>query len=230
MNKISISLWWFYYFNYNLLEKLNYIKQFNNFNWVEIHIKHWYKFNKKELYQLKKYKYNTLHLNWYNKEDEDWLKYCIKTIPNFKHFVLHPDSINLEDLNKELIQYISFENMDPRKEAFQTDKEMNKLFKQFPNSKFTLDINHLEENNINIDTFKVKKEVNQIHFSVVNKNYYKKYNYINTSHALSCLEKDFNFKLKKYKNSIITIEWVYVKYKPNLIQKEINLISNLLKN
>ncbi len=231
MNKISIWLWWFYYFNFTLLEKLNFIKQFKNFNWVEIHVNHWYVFSTEELKQLKKYKYNTIHLLWYNKnKDKKWLEYCTKTIPNFRHFVLHPDIIQISDINKDIEKYISFENMDIRKKTYRTAKEMNELFKKLPNSKFTLDINHLEENNINIKDFNITKRPSQIHFSIVNKNFYKDYSYINTPHALAILDKKwFHFELKKYNDCIITTEWVYIKEKPELIQKEIDLINNLLQ-
>ena len=228
MTKISIWIWNFYYYNYSLLECLEHLKQFKNISWIEIVVKHDYIFNKKEISELSKYKYNTLHLLGFNKNDIDWMLYCIKTIPNFKHFVLHPDSAILKDLNKDIESYISFENMDTRKPSHQTPEEMLQLFKKYPESSFTFDINHAEENNISYEDFNIVKHPEQIHFSVVNKKYYKNYPEINTPHALASLEEWFNFNLKKYKNSIITIEWVFIPWKNNLIEKEILLVKQLL--
>lgn len=228
-NKINIWTWGFWYFNLNLLEILKYIERFHNFNWVEIMMfENWYKFNKKELNLLKKYKYNTIHLNWFSKKDIDWMKNCIKIIPNFHHFTLHPDITNFEDITPEIEKYISFENMDTRKEAFQQPEEMINLFKKFPNAGFTFDINHAEENKINANNFDKVKFPNKIHFSVVNKWYYKENPEIETPHALACLEDWFNFNLKKYKDCIITLEWVFVVWRDDLIQKEINLVHKLL--
>jgi len=90
----------------------------------------------------------------------------------FCHFVLHPDNSSVSDLNdidEEVSKLISFENMDTRKSAFQKSVEMISLFKKFPKSKFTFDINHAEENNINPKDFDQVKFPEQIHFSVVNK-------------------------------------------------------------
>ena len=227
MPKISIWLWWFYYFNFSLEEQLEYLKQYNWINWVELHLKHWYKFNDNDKTLLKNYKYNTLHLHWYSPEDDEWIRYCVENIPNFQHFVLHPDNIDLDSINPELIKYISFENMDIRKCCYKQADEMNNLFKKFPQAKFTLDINHLEENDIKIEDFDVEKKPSQIHFSALNKWYYDKYN-IETPHALACLEKWYYFDLKPYKDCIITTEWVYLPQKPELIQQEIDLINKLL--
>ena len=229
MNKISIWLWGFYYFNITLLEKLEYIEQFTNISWVEIVVEREYVFTKKELELLSKYKFNTLHLFWYTKNDKKWLKYCLKTIPNFQHFVLHPDCINIDDIDKDIEKHISFENMDIRKKSHRIPEDMVSLFKKLPESKFTFDINHAEENKIDYKDFSIVQFPSQLHFSVVNKNYYIDYPEIETSHAFACLEKWFNFDLKEYKDCIITMEWVFIPGKPKLIQEEINLIISLFK-
>jgi hypothetical protein len=62
------------------------------------------------------------------------MRYCINTVPNFHHFTLHPDAIKFEDINDEIEKYISFENMDTRKIAFQKPEEMIELFNKFPNA------------------------------------------------------------------------------------------------
>ena len=229
-NKINIWTWNFWYFNFSLLEILNYLEKFNWFNWVEIVVKHGYKFSETELKKLKKYKYNTLHLLWFKKNDIEWIKYCIKTIPDFHHFTLHPDDTDFTSLDKDIEKYISFENMDTRKKSHQTPEEMINLFKNFPEAWFTFDINHAEENKVNYKDFDKVKFPNKIHFSVVNKNYYQDNPEIETPHSLASLEKWFNFNLKKYKDIIITLEWVFVPWRDNLIQDEINLVNKLLND
>lgn len=154
--------------------------------------------------------------------------YCINTIPNFQHFTLHPDTTDFKSLDKSLSKYISFENMDTRKIAFQKPEEMVELFKNFPDSWFTFDINHAEENNIKYWDFDIVKFPNKIHLSVVNKWYYKEFPEIDTPHAMACLEKSFSFNLNKYKNCIITLEWLFKPWRDDLIQKEINLANKLL--
>lgn len=228
--KISIWTWGFYYFDFSFLEILEYIDDLKDLNWVEIVVKDWYKFSDKELKYLSKYKYNTLHLWKYWKDTKDWILYCVKNIPNFCHFVLHPDDLSVLDLNdvdREISKYISFENMDIRKNSHKQPEEMINLFNKFPESKFTFDINHAEENGINYSDFDIVKFPEQLHFSVTNKSYYTEYDFIDTSHALAVLEDWFYFDLSKYKNSIITMEWVFVLWKKDLIQKEIDLIKSL---
>ena len=227
-NKINIWVWNFWYYNYTLIETLTHLDKFEWFNWVEIVVKHWYIFNREELNKLEKYKYNTLHLDWFKKNDIEWVKYCINTVPNFHHFTLHPDSTDFNYLTKYIEKYISFENMDIRKVSHKTPEEMVKLFSDFPESGFTFDINHAEENKIAYNDFNIVKFPNKIHFSVVNKNYYLNNSEIETSHALACLEKWFNFNLNKYKNCIITLEWVFIPWRDDLIQNEINLANKLL--
>lgn len=227
-NKINIWIWNFWYFNSTLLETLKYLEKFNWFNWVEIVVKHWYIFNDEELEKLDNYKYNTLHLHWFKKDDIEWIEYCIKTIPHFHHFTLHPDATDFESITKSIEKYISFENMDIRKISYRQPEEMIKLFNNFPESSFTYDINHAEENNIAYSDFDIVKFPNKIHFSVVNKWYYKEYPEIETPHALACLEKWFNFNLNKYKDCIITLEWVFVPWRDDLIQNEIDLTNKLL--
>jgi len=227
-NKINIWIGNFWYYNYSLIETLNHLEKFTWFNWVEIVVKHWYIFSEIELNKLLKYKYNTLHLIWFTKNDIDWIKYCIKTIPNFHHFTLHPDATDFNSLTKDIEKYISFENMDTRKVSHKQPEEMVKLFEKFSEAWFTFDINHAEENKIDYSEFDKVKFPNKIHFSVVNKNYYRNYPEIDTPHAMSCLEKWFNFNLKKYKDIIITIEWVFVPWRDDLIQKEIDLVNQLL--
>jgi len=228
MNKINIWTGNFYYFNFSLIEILKYLEKFNWFNGIEIVVEHWYTFSEDEINELKKYKYNTLHLLWFKKEDIDWMKYCIQTIPNFHHFTLHPDTANQKEITSDIEKYISFENMDPRKNWYKTPNEMVNLFDDFPNAWFTFDINHAKENNIPYKKFDIVKKPNKIHFSVVNKNYYKDHPRIETPHALACLEEWFYFSLNKYKNIIITLEWVFVPWRDDLIQKELDLVNSLL--
>jgi len=116
------------------------------------------------------------------------MDYCIKTIPNFHHFTIHPDSAKLEDIPKRLEKYLSFENMDTRKPSHRQPEEMVELLERFPEAGFTYDINHAEENNIPYNNFDIVKYPNKIHFSVVNKNYYTDNPEIETPHALACLE------------------------------------------
>ncbi len=227
-NKINIWVNNFWYYNYSLLETLNHVEQFTWFNGLEIVVKHWYVFSEIELNKLSKYKYNTLHLDWFNKNDIDWIKYCIEIIPNFQHFTLHPDATNFKHITKDIEKYISFENMDTRKKSHQTPKEMITLFKQFPKAWFTFDINHAEENNIDYSEFDKVQFPNKIHFSVVNKWYYKEYSEIDTPHAMVCLENWFTFNLNKYKDCIITLEWLFKPWRDDLIQKEINIANQLL--
>jgi len=225
--KISIWTWGYWYYNFNLIEKLNHIEQYKWIRWIEIFEKHLHKFSRNEIEKLKKYNYNTFHLSWYNKNEKDWYLYCIKTIPNFQHFVLHPDVISINDIDPEVEAHISFENMDPRKKCYQTPEEMIKLFNKLPNSTFTYDINHAEENWLDYSAFDKVKFPKQLHFSVVNKNYYSDNPEIKTPHALACLEEWFKFDIEKYRDCIITMEWVFVPWKDYLIQKEINLIKQL---
>ncbi len=227
-NKISIWVWNFRYYNYSLTETLNHLEKFEWFNWVEIVVKHWYIFSELELNKLSKYEYNTLHLIWFKEKDIEWIKYCLKTIPNFKHFTLHPDDTDFDSISKEIEQYISFENMDIRKKSYRQANEMIELLKKLPQTWFTFDINHAEENKIPFLEFEKVKFPNKIHFSVVNKNYYSNNPEIKTPHALACLEKWFNFNLKKYKDCIIVLEWVFIPWRDDLIQKEINLANKLL--
>ncbi|MEA3304930.1 MAG: hypothetical protein U9Q15_04345 [Patescibacteria group bacterium] len=185
---------------------LEYLQSFTGISGVEIVVEYGYEFTSRDIELLSAYKYNTLHLHGFEKKDEDWIQYCINTIPNFQHFVLHPDSACLEDISTSIEPWISFENMDIRKPAYQMPQEMIDLFDRFPKSKFTFDINHSEENNLPYDAFDTLKTPSQIHFSVVNKKYYTEYNYIDTPHALACLESDFFIDLKKYTGCIITLE------------------------
>jgi len=227
-NKINIWVGNFWYYNYSLLETLNHVERFTWFNGLEIVVKHWYQFSTEELEKLSKYKYNTLHLMWFNKKDVEWIKYCINIIPNFHHFTLHPDATDFDSLTKDIEKYISFENMDIRKKSHKQPEELINLFKQFSEAWFTFDINHAEENNIDYSNFDKVQFPNKIHFSVVNKNYYSDNPEIETPHALACLEKWFNFNLSKYKDIIITLEWVFIPGRDDLIQNEIDLANKLL--
>lgn len=227
-NKINIWTWNFWYFNFTLIQTLKYLDKFSWFNWVELFIKHWHVFSNEEINILWKYKYNTVHLSWFSKKDIEWINYCIKIIPNFHHFTLHPDATKFEDITKEIEKYLSFENMDTKKIAFQQPEEMQELFKKYPQSWFTFDINHAEENKIDYNDFDKVKFPNKIHFSVVNKKYYKNNPEIKTPHALACLEEWFTFNLKKYKDIIITLEWVFIPWRDDLIQEEINLANKLI--
>lgn len=227
-NKINIWTWNFWYFDFNLIEILNYLDNFYWFNWIEISVKHWYNFSKEEIKKLNKYKYNTLHLHGFEKTDIDWIKYCINIIPNFQHFTLHPEESIFQYIDKDIEKYISFENMDPRKNEYKTPWEMIKLFNNFKNAWFTFDINHAEENGIDFEKFDKVIFPNKIHFSVVNKNYYSNYPNIKTTHSMACLQKWYNLNLKKFKNCIITLEWVFIPWRDDLIQQEINLVNKLL--
>lgn len=228
-NKIIIWTWNFWYFKYSLWEVLDYLKQFNGFNWVEISVKHWYKFDNSELRNMKKYKYNVVHLWWLKKDDLDWMQYCINTIPNFQHFTLHPNTTDFDVIDKDIEWYLSFENMDINKSSYKTPCEMSDLFKIFPDSWFTFDINHAEENSIPYHSFDIVKFPNKIHFSVLNKWFYSNFKWIITTHSLACFKKWFEFDLVKYKKCIITIEWVFVPWRTELIQKEIDLVGLLLE-
>jgi len=58
--------------------------------------------------------------------------YCINTVPNFHHFTIHPDVTKFENITNEIEKYLSFENMDTRKKAFQKPEEMIEIFNKFP--------------------------------------------------------------------------------------------------
>jgi hypothetical protein len=81
------------------------------------------------------------------------MSYLKEIIPNFRHFVVHPDAVNFDSKllidflkSDNLLEYISFENMDIRKSSHKTTHSMSELFAKFPELRFTLDVNHSLEN------------------------------------------------------------------------------------
>lgn len=190
---ISIGTGNFYYWKLSLVEKLRYLQDIEGVHGIEIScVPHGTQFSHEEISLLSRYTHNTIHLWKYDFSDNNWMMYCRETIPNFQHFVLHPNDANLEDINIETESWISFENMDPRKSAYQKPKEMQDLFKRFPRAKFTLDINHADENNIPRNEFQIVQMPSQIHFSTVNNHFYPTYPEIDTPHALAHLDPTFD--------------------------------------
>jgi hypothetical protein len=206
---ISIGTGNFHYWNLSLVEKLRYLQDISGISGIEITcIPHETIFSEEEISLLSHYSHNTLHLWKFDAADKEWMKYCKDTIPNFRHFVVHPDSVNFDDIDSEVEEYLSFENMDPRKLSYQRPEEIGNIFHRFPKAKFTFDINHADENNISRIQFQSLKRPEQIHFSTVNDNFYPEYPEIDTSHALSHLNSHFNQNIHMWlsDNTIITIE------------------------
>ncbi|NCP77501.1 hypothetical protein GW830_05275 [bacterium] len=190
---ISIGTGNFFYWNLSLVQKLRYLQNIEDISGIEIScVPHGTKFSSEEISLLAKYSYNTLHLWKFDATDKEWMMYCKNIIPNFRHFVVHPDAANLDDIDSETEECLSFENMDPRKVAYQKPEEMEVLFNRFPKAKFTFDINHAEENNIPRIEFQSLKNPEQLHFSTVNHNFYPEFPEIDTSHALAHLNPNFD--------------------------------------
>lgn len=221
-----------YYWNLNLLEKLKIIKSLNLFDWVEIACTwHWYKFSNEELDLLKTFNTNTFHLYFFDKNEIDFCNYIIENIPNFSHFVLHPDNIILNDIPQYLHKYISIENMDTAKKSHKFPNEIENLFKNYPNLNFTFDINHCDENKLKRQEFLDIKIPKQLHFSTVNNNFYPNNPEIETPHALAHLDKNFKIN-ENYSNKkiIVTLEWVVVKNDIESIKKEYHFCKKILQN
>lgn len=228
---ISIGTGNFYYWNISLLEKLRYLESFSNISGIEISCKpHWSIFSSDEIFYLSKYSYNTVHLWKFDKTDKEWMKYCIETVPNFQHFVVHPDSAILDDISKDIEWFLSFENMDTRKKSYKTSEEMKKLFTQFPKSNFTFDINHADENNIERKEFWVLQAPRQIHFSTVNNNFYPNNSEIDTPHALAHLNSTFNRKIGVAlpPQIIVTLEGVFPVGNSEYIKREIEFAQKCI--
>lgn len=206
---ISIGTGNFYYWNFSLVQKLRYLHDISGISGIEIScVPHGTIFSEEEISFLSAYSYNTLHLWKYDAVDRKWMDYCKKTIPHFRYFVVHPDATNLEDIDTEIEEYLSFENMDPRKSSYQTIEEMRILFTRFPRAKFTFDINHATENNLPRNGFQILQKPAQIHFSTVNQGFYPVFPEIETPHALAHLDRNFNPNLDSFISSetIITLE------------------------
>lgn len=165
-------------------------------------------FSAEEISLLSAYSHNTVHLWKFDISDKEWMEYCKNTIPNFRHFVVHPDSAVLDDIDEETEQWLSFENMDPRKPAYQKPEEMKDLFERFPKAKFTFDINHADENGIPRSGFRTVRKPTQIHFSTVNNDFYTEYPEIDTPHALAHLNPGFDPNIVPWISSdtIVTLE------------------------
>ncbi len=56
--------------------------------------------------------------------------------------ILHPDAISDWSLWRELGQLVCLENMDTRKEIGRTDRELDLIFRQLPESRLCFDIGH----------------------------------------------------------------------------------------
>lgn len=220
-----------YYWNLNLFEKLKLIKSLNLFDWVEVScLNHRYKFSLEELNILKTFNTNTFHLWVFNKNEIDYCNYIIKTLPNFSHFVLHPDIAIFEEIPDNLKSYMSIENMDTAKKNYRTPNEMKDLFEKYPELSFTFDINHCDENNIKRQQFLDIKTPKQIHLSSVNNNYYLDNIEIKTPHALTYLNKEFSLDINfNNKNLIVTFEWVVISNDIESIIKEYNFCKNILE-
>jgi hypothetical protein len=206
---ISIGTGNFYYWNLSLVQKLRYLRDISGISGIEIScVPHGTVFSEEEISLLSAYSHNTLHLWKYDAVDREWMNYCKKTIPHFCHFVAHPDTTNLEDIDTEIEEYLSFENMDPRKTAYQTAEEMRILFTRFSRAKFTFDINHAAENNLSRNRFQILQKPEQIHFSTVNQDFYPAFPEIETPHALAHLDRDFNPHIDSFisPDTIITLE------------------------
>ncbi|NDK19628.1 hypothetical protein GW819_02190 [Candidatus Gracilibacteria bacterium] len=226
---ISIGTGNFFYWNLSLVQKLRYLQNIEDISGIEIScVPHGTKFSSEEISLLAKYSYNTLHLWKFDATDKEWMMYCKNIIPNFRHFVVHPDAANLDDIDSETEECLSFENMDPRKVAYQKPEEMEVLFNRFPKAKFTFDINHAEENNIPRIEFQSLKNPEQLHFSTVNHNFYPEFPEIDTSHALAHLNPNFDKNIIPWIgiDTIITLEGVFPVDNQSFILNELNYIKN----
>lgn len=220
-----------YYWNLTLLEKFKLIKSLNLFDWVEIScVNHRHKFSSEELDILKTFNTNTYHLGVFNKNEVDYCNYIIETLPNFSHFVLHPDIAIFEEIPNNLKGYISIENMDTAKKSYRTPNELRDLFEKYPELSFTFDINHCDENKIRRQDFLDIRTPNQIHLSTVNNSYYLDNPEIKTPHALTYLNKDFLLDINfNNPHLIVTFEWVVPYNNIESIINEYNFCKKILE-
>lgn len=232
---LGISVNNLYYFLEDTLWKIKIISEFRKewINSIELSDIHWYIYSNDEISALSAFENVTVHLNKMDSTDTKRMRYIKDTIPNFKHFVVHPDILNFYDLpDKDLLQYVSFENMDKRKLKFKNADALYGLFKRVPESKFTFDLNHALENNLNPISFMKFDNIVQVHFSSVNSpeknNYAELLPWIDTTHSMVCIDKWFKFNGKIIpKDTIITLEWLFVPGRMDLITKEIKTVKKI---
>lgn len=232
---LGISVNNLYYFLDDTLWKIQLISSFKKewINSIELSDSHWYIYSNDEISALSEFENVTVHLHKMDSSDSKRMRYIKDTLPSFKHFVVHPDLVNFKNLpDKDLYPFISFENMDIRKEKYKNADAMYWLFKRVPECKFTLDINHALENNLNPVSFLKFDNLAQLHFSAVNSleknNYEKLLPWIDTTHSMVCLDKWFKFNGKIIpKDTIITLEGLFVPDRLDLISKEIKAVKKI---
>ncbi|MFC1644897.1 hypothetical protein ACFL08_02635 [Patescibacteria group bacterium] len=99
-------------------------------------------------------------------------EFCRRNNNVIRCAVFHPDLVIDWGVLIEFSQFvtIAIENMDNRKECFQTEKEIQKILSKYPEIKLVFDINHWITNGNSIESAfdflkKFKKNIVEIHIS-----------------------------------------------------------------
>lgn len=200
-------------------------------NAIELHANHSIDEILKNISLIKKFQYRTFHLpkSGYVR----WVKELNKHQANLKlnHLIIHPNTINnWQPLTESKIPVL-IENMDNRKNSFNSPKDFTKLFKKYPNLNLCLDVNHLYSNNLGPTTKwldKFKSKIGEIHLSTLDKQYYKKWSIRGTRHAL-CYYDQSVLDTKRIKNYPIILEGLIPPKRWDLAKQEFELVKKFLK-
>ena len=192
-----------------------------------------YEFSAMEIGLLGNLACNTLHLSGLGVMDIAFARYCLNSVPNLFHCVLHPNNIDTELIPDDLMPFIAFENMDIRKDSHRSSESMHDLMKSCERSSFVLDINHAMENGDDLYNFLSIPKRKAIHFSSVNRNFYTDFPHILTTHALAYLDDSFlesagDLSFLKNEN-IIVIEGVIPESRMDMLREEIIFLRKLIK-
>ena len=167
----------------------------------------------------------TLHAEIYNELGitlDAWTD-AMKRLPwQITNATFHPNELYPEDLTRllNLPFPISIENMDIDKVGWRTPQEIKQIM--MPNISLTLDVNHAEENGIQVSDF-YTLPIKEVHVSVVNKDYYINLGY-KTKHAMTQLRPD-SFPVVPTECSIIVIEGL-VPPDMDILRSEIDFVRD----
>lgn len=217
-------------FNWSLKNILNFSNKFEKIDWFELDLEHDYIFEEDEINLLWKYKTNIVYLNQFkNHDDLRWVLYCWATIPHLDYFIISPKNIDYKFFNKypEIHKYISFKNEEKK---FKNPIEMKKIFKKYPISSFSLDLNLCSSNNLKVEEFETfNTRLNSYYiswFDIEEKIFDEELIKEKTKYSHFLFDKEFDNKNLINRNFIINS--IYTTEDKSYISKEINYLTEFV--